>query len=71
MALLTPVSIVPAELCEDVFYLLLCAGNLVPEDLEESCEEPVRRTQIYQSQTSDAKPTDRRVDKLRTRDRAM
>ena len=48
MALLMPVSIVPTELCDDVFYLLLCAGNLVPEDLEESCEEPARRTQIYQ-----------------------
>ena len=48
MALLMPTSIVPAELCEDVFYLRLCAGNLVPEDLEESYEEPVRRTQIYQ-----------------------
>ena len=48
LALLMTISIVPAELCEDVFYLLLCTGNLVPEDLEESCLETVRRTQIYQ-----------------------
>ena len=48
MAVLIAVSVVPAELCEDLFYLLLCAGNLVPEDFEESGEEPVRRTQIYQ-----------------------
>ena len=48
LALLMTVSIVPAELCEDVFYLLLCIGNLVPEDLEESCVEPIRRTQIYE-----------------------
>ena len=46
MVLLMAVSIVPAELCEDGFYLLLCVGNLVPEDLEKSCVEPVRRTQI-------------------------
>ena len=48
MALLMAVSIVPAELCEDVFYFLLCTGNIVPDDLEKSCVEPVRRTQIYQ-----------------------
>ena len=42
------ISIVPPELCEDVFHIFLRAGNLVPEDLEESREEPVRRTLIYE-----------------------
>ena len=48
MASMKAISIVPAELCEDVFHILLRAGNLVPEDLEESRQEPVRRTQIYE-----------------------
>ena len=43
-----PGSIIPSELCEDVVYCLLGVGNLVLEDLEESREKPVRRTQIYE-----------------------
>ena len=48
LAWLTAVSIVPAELCEGVFHILLCTGNLLPKDLEESRENPIRRTLIYE-----------------------
>ena len=70
MALLAPMSIVPAELCEDVFYLLLRTGSRPPGDLEESCEEPAWRTHIYQfpdigCQANGPKSGPRRVEQSR------
>ena len=37
-------SIVPAGLCKNRFYLLLCVGNLVPEDLSKSFAEHATAT---------------------------